>query len=373
MSIGLFDADFFRYHQTIFNLEIMKMATYYKKKKEITIMAPSFAPERYSQFFYRKDFNDGNFPKLLNQYKNLTYGGFAFSNNVYIPMDEEIEQCAPDTSVYDRYEDIFIDGYASTKNFFTSLKKGIHFRLSLDGKTVWNDFERQIPRHANARVFFLHDYNLNSIPSAAEYVQLIIDKYRTSENIKVSLSVKFPIICSDFESFIKWLDFIFSSVNFKIQYNGMLKDEELVEAASKLNPSQSTNIIYNPLPAASSKNDFTEEALLKIFKQVLFLYKNQKHFLLICNDSFLVPEEIKKMFTLFTAYGRSFSPLKEPTALFYFAKKLKKRKLYQHEIIDLPEAIEVFSYTQKNYPELFKLFYENSSTELRGGELQLVR
>ena len=105
----------------------------------------------------------------------------------------------------------------------------------------------------------------------------------------------------------------------------------------------------------------------------LGLYKNQKNVLLICNDSFLVPEEIKKMFTLFTAYGRSFSPLKEPTALFYFAKKLKKRKLYQHEIIDLPEAIEVFSYTQKNYPELFKLFYENSSTELRGGELQLVR
>ena len=373
MSIGLFDADFFRYHQTIFNLEIMKMATYYKKKKEITIMAPSFAPERYSYFFYRKDFNDGFFPKELNQYKNLTYGGLAFSNNVYIPMNEEIEQCAPDTSIYDRYKDIFIEDSVSNKVFFTSLQRGIHFRLSLDGKTVWNNFERQIPRQAKGRVFFLHDYNLNSIPSAAEYIQSIINKYRISENVKNSLSVKFPIICSDFQSFIKWLNFIFSSVNFKVQYNGMLKDEELVEAAAMLNSGQSTNIIYNPLPAASSKNDFTEEALLKIFKQVLFLYKNQKHFLLTCNDSFLIPDEIKKMFILFTAYGRSFSPQKEPTALFYFAKKLKKRKLYPHEMIDLSEAIEVFSYVQKNYPELFKLFYESSSTEFRGGELQLVR
>ena len=128
MSIGLFDADFFRYHQTIFNLEIMKMATYYKKKKEITIMAPSFAPERYSHFFY------------LTQYKNLTYGGLAFSNNIYIPMNEEIEQCGPDTSVYDRYKDLFIGDYASSKGFFSSLRKGIHLRLSLDSKTVWKNF-----------------------------------------------------------------------------------------------------------------------------------------------------------------------------------------------------------------------------------------
>ena len=91
MSIGLYDADFFTYHQTIFNLEIMKLSTYYKKKREITIMAPSFSPERYTHFFYRKDFNDGVFPKELTQYDNISYGGFAFSNNKYIPLPEEIE------------------------------------------------------------------------------------------------------------------------------------------------------------------------------------------------------------------------------------------------------------------------------------------
>lgn len=371
MSIGLFDADFFRYHQTIFNLEIMKMATYYKKKKEITIMAPSFAPERYSHFFYRKDFNDGDFPKQLNQYKNLTYGGLAFSNNTYIPMDEEIEQCSPDTSIYDRYKDIFIGDFVSSKGFFTSLRKGIHLRLSLDSKTIWKNFEKQIPIGAKGRVFFLHDYNLNSIGSAADYIQLIIKKYQISPNQKTSLCVKFPIVCSDFSSFDKWLDFVFSSVNFKIQYNGMLTDEELVSATTKLNTLQTRNIIYNPLPAASSKNDFTEEALLKIFTQVLFLYKNQKHFLLICNDSFLIPQEIKKMFNLFTAYGRSY--IEKPTSLFYFAKQLRNKKRYHTEIIDLPEAIEIFSYVQKNYPELLKLFYENSGSKLEGGKLQLER
>ena len=371
MSIGLFDADFFRYHQTIFNLEIMKMATYYKKKKEITVMSPSFSPERYSQFFYRKDFNDGDFPRNLNQYKNLSYGGLAFSNNIYTPMEEDIERCIPDTSLYNRYEDLFIEGSTSNKTFFCSLQNGVHLRLSLDGKTVWKDFERQIHPATKGRIFFLHDYNLNAIPSAAEYVQQIIKKYQLTDKGRTSLCVKFPIICSDPVSFKEWANFSFSSVNFKLEYNGFLEDEDLVTAAALINESQSKNITYNPVPAASSKNDFTEEQLLKIFTQVLFLYKNQKHFLLTCNDSFLIPQEIKKMFILFTAYGRSYS--KEPTSLFYFVKELRKKPKYKTEIIIQSEAIEVFSYVQKNYPELLKLFYENSGARLEGGKLQLER
>ena len=104
----------------------------------------------------------------------------------------------------------------------------------------------------------------------------------------------------------------------------------------------------------------------------MFLYRKQKQFLLIYNDSFQVPDEIKKMFNLFTAYGKTYNGIK-PTSLFYFAKQLRKKRQYHNELIIQPEAIEVFSYTQKKYPELFKMFYENSGAEFRGGELQLVR
>lgn len=371
MSVGLYDADFFKYHQTIFNLELMKLSTYYKRKKEITIMAPSFAPERYTKFFYRKDFNDGDFRPDLNQHDNLIYGGRAFSNNRYVPLSEEIEQCAPDISIYERYKNIFIDDSSSHKAYYTTLTRGIHLRLSLDGKTIWKDFEKQIPKGTKGRVFFLHDYNLNDIEYSAENILLMMKKYRFSENQKTSMCNKFPIICSDYQSFARWLWFTFSSVNFLLQYNGMFSDEELSIVLSQINQSQAKNIIYNPLPASSSKNDFSESALIKIFKQVLFLYRNQKQFLLIYNDSFLVPNEIKKMFNLFTAYGRS--TLTKPTSLFYFAKQLREKNQYHREIITQPEAIEVFSYVQKNYPELFKMFYENSGAELKGGELQLVR
>lgn len=371
MSVGLYDADFFTYHQTIFNLEIMKLATYFKRKREITILAPSFAPERYSQFYYRKDFNDGQFRRDLNKYPHLVYGGYAFSNNKYVPLSEEIERCAPDVSIYERYKDLFIEDSSQNKAFYTTISRGIHFRLSLDEKTVWKDFERQIPRQSRGRVFFLHDHNLNNIAFAAENIQEIIQKYCLSEKTKVSLCTKFPVICSDFNSFVKWLEFTFGSTNFKLQYNGLLTDAEINETVQKINPSQAKSIIYNPLPASYASNDFSESDLLKIFTQVLFLYKNQKQFLLTYNDSFQVPDEIKKMFNLFTAYGRSGAT--PPTSLFYFVKQLREKARYHMEIITMPEAIEVFYYTQQNYPELFKLFYENSGAIFKGGELQLVR
>jgi len=98
----------------------------------------------------------------------------AFSNNHYIPLKEEIEQCAPDTSIYERYKDIFIEGANKNKPFYTSILRGIHFRLSLDGKTIWKDFEKQIPRQSKGRIFFLHDYNLNNIEGAQEIIQNII-------------------------------------------------------------------------------------------------------------------------------------------------------------------------------------------------------
>lgn len=83
MSIGIMDADISAYTLVPFNLEVMKLAAYYRKNKEIVILAPSFTPGRHQKFFYRKDYNDGNFPVGLLNTKNVEYGGLAFSNNVY--------------------------------------------------------------------------------------------------------------------------------------------------------------------------------------------------------------------------------------------------------------------------------------------------
>ena len=53
MSIGLWDDDAARYFPTAFNLELMKIAAYYKKKREIVQLSPHIRPEMYTKFFFR--------------------------------------------------------------------------------------------------------------------------------------------------------------------------------------------------------------------------------------------------------------------------------------------------------------------------------
>ena len=44
MSVGCYDADMQKYIHVPFNLELMKLSTYYKKKGEIVSLAPVFKP-----------------------------------------------------------------------------------------------------------------------------------------------------------------------------------------------------------------------------------------------------------------------------------------------------------------------------------------
>ena len=170
MSIGLYDVDFFKYHQVMLNLEIMKMATYFKNRREITVLSPTFSPERYAKFYLRKDYYDGTFPAGLNKYQNLEYGGFAFTGNLYVPMNEEIEVCAPDLHVYDKYKDLLFENVKNHKTVYTSLTNNIHLRISLDEKTIWEPFEKQIPRGSKANIIYFHDRDLGSIENSYETV-----------------------------------------------------------------------------------------------------------------------------------------------------------------------------------------------------------
>lgn len=102
MSIGLYDSDFSDFGIAPFNLEIMKLATYYKNKKEIVGLAPALSPEMYSNMFYRKDYNNGHFDIEALNNPNIKYGGLAFTNNIYVPMEKSIELSIPDTNIYSK-------------------------------------------------------------------------------------------------------------------------------------------------------------------------------------------------------------------------------------------------------------------------------
>ena len=52
MIIGCYDADMSKYIHTPFNLELMKIAGYYKRKREIVLLSPSIELEKASKVFY---------------------------------------------------------------------------------------------------------------------------------------------------------------------------------------------------------------------------------------------------------------------------------------------------------------------------------
>ena len=103
MSIGLYDIDFMTYTYIPFNLDLMKISTYYKQKKEIVVLAPQLEPERYQQMFVVKDYDDENFDRHILQ-PNVHYRGHAFSHENYIPLKEEVEIVRPDKYLYYKFD-----------------------------------------------------------------------------------------------------------------------------------------------------------------------------------------------------------------------------------------------------------------------------
>lgn len=373
MSVGLYDVDFFKYHQVMFNLEIMKLATYFKGKREITQLSPTYSPERYTSFYLRKDFYDGTFPVGLNRHDNLHYGGLAFSNNVYVPLLEEIELSQPDTFIYDRYKHLFLEGAKTHKDAYTSLSNNIHLRLSLDGKTVWNKFEKQIPNR-QARLIFLHDADLGKIEGADEVVKYLLTKYSKEKEGTAVLGLKFPLTVNNLKDFHFWNQFTFNENFFSIKIPRVLNDEEFSELVEACSKSKIQKINYTIADASSSKNDFIFNTLPKIFKQVIFCCRQHKKILLNIEDDFLIEEEWREVVTLLNLYMSAAQSYTESIpALYVFCKNLRSREgQYKNGVMCKEDARRIFLYIMERQPELFKLFYECNQVNLINGGFENV-
>ena len=155
----------------------MTLSAYFKKKRDIVTMVPSFCPEKYTTFYYRKDYNDNDFPKNLTKIPNLVYGGLAFSNNNYIPLDNNIEKMIPDISIYQPTKIRFCSS-SEKEEYYNIMSNAIHCRLSLDGKTIWNDFSSQLPVIKTKSTLFIHDFNLGHIDGDYETIKEFYDNKR---------------------------------------------------------------------------------------------------------------------------------------------------------------------------------------------------
>ena len=377
-TIGIYDFDYLTYGGTIPNLECAKLAGYYKKNKQITVMAPNLEPDRYTQFFIRKEYDDGLYvPQLF--LPNVTYGGRAFNPTKYAPMAEEIEFSKPDFTIYDKYVDLYGTG-KENKRLIGRLLKSANARLSLDEEHI---DERTINYIANnypqsGGGIILHDYNLGKVEGAREVLLELshLRKTKEGEDKPLPIGNKYPIDIYDSQELLKWSEIYPMRGVFYFRYHGFIDNEVLYEIVNK-NPTFCRQIYYMFDKACTSEQDFIQNVAPNLYKQILFCKETNTRILLKHEDDFFKTRELERFVVLLNCYANAKwqDNFMATTQTLYKYCSQKLQRLYRdilarNNVINQYEMREIFQYIRVENYELFKMFYEWDKVYLDGGEFK---
>ena len=368
MSVGMHDMDMATYTLVPFNLELMKLSAYYKKKREVVILSPSFTPERHQKFILRKDFDDGNFPIGLEKVPNLEYGGYAFSNGIYRPLPPEIEMLHPDTSLYDNMEKTIIAAKGrDQRKIFQNMMEAEHCRLSLDGKTIWEDYPKQFKFLKTARNLMFHDFDLGAIDGGFEEVQRLLARART-DGWATRVGMKFPVSCTKGQDLLNWMSIKPNSTFYSLQFNGVIEPEAFKDFVGIVREKS----IYKQLDyyiTASSMNqkEFLDKYIQQVFRQVVKARSYRVFFSLKYEESFFIDKRWERVLDLFNFYHNSMRHLRQSTyfkkiykdTLFDFAKATYDDvPFYYRQAMTKQEIRELFTFVREENPALFEDFYK---------------
>ena len=368
MSIGLYDMDMATYTLVPFNLELMKLSAYYKKKREVVILSPQLTPERHQKFFLRKDFDDGNFPLGLEKVPNLEYGGYAFTNGIYAPMPLEIEKMRPDTSLYDNMEKTIISAKGrDQRKIFRNMMESEHCRLSLDGKTIWQDYPSQFKFLKTARNLMFHDFDLGTIDGGFEEVQRLLARART-DGWATRVGMKFPVTCTKGQDLLNWTSIRPNSTFYSLRYDGVIDPDAFKEFVGRVHEkSIYKQMDYYITASSANQKEFLDKYIQQVFRQVVKARSYRVFFSLKYEENFFIDSRWERVLDLFNFYHNSMSHL--PQSLYY--AKISKDTLFDFAKAtydDLPfyyrramtkqEIRELFAFVREENPVLFEDFYE---------------
>ena len=376
MSIGIMDADMAKYTLVPFNLEAMKLSAYYKLKREIVILSPQFTPDRHQKFFYRKDYDDGDYPMGLLRTPNVEYGGLAFSNNIYTSLPMEIEKMRPDTSLYEKMEQVILGTTSQhRKKIFQNMMTAEHCRLSLDGKTIWPDYNKQFRFLKDARNIMFHDYDLGAVEGAFEEVQKILARART-DGWATRVGMKFPVQISNGQDLLNWSSLRSNSVFYSLKYHGVIEDEYFEKWVRMCHEhAVYSQMEYHITPEWYEANQFIQEKLPQILRQVIFSRSYRVFFSLKYDEGFFPDPMWERVIDLFNYYHNSYSG--EPISAYYkmitddtlfnfAANSQKVPKKYYGEVLNKDQIREIFAFVREHHYPLFKDFYECNARSLGG-------
>ena len=368
MSIGMYDMDMATYTLVPFNIDLMKLSSYYKKKREVVVLSPQFTPERHQKFFLRKDFDDGNFPMGLESVPNLNYGGYAFSNGIYLPMEPKIEVMHPDASLYDNMEKtIMASKGRDPRKIFQNMMEAEHCRLSLDGKTIWEDYPKQFKFLKTARNLMFHDFDLGAIEGSFDEVQDLLKRART-DGWATRVGMKFPVTVTTGPDLLKWISIRPNSTFYSLRFDGVIDDDSFEEFVGRIRE----KAVYKQLDyyiTASSANqqEFITKYIRRILRQVIKARSYRVFFSLKYEENFFIDKNWEKVLDLFNFYHNSMKDLPQSVyfqrigkdTLFDFARATYDTlPTYYKRAMTKQQIRDVFAFVREEMPALFEDFYE---------------
>jgi len=381
-TIGLYDADMAKYNHVLFNLDLMKLSTYYKNKRQLVKLITELDLERYSKIIYRKDYYDGTFDSCLTD-SSIEFGGRAFSADKYVPLPDEIERLRGDRYIYESVRNRFSTNRKMT-NIFDQMMRAQHLRLSLDGKTIWNNYTSQLVEGLHNKTLILHDYDLGQIPEAAEVILDLQNSF--NKKFKKFVGMKFPVNTYDTETLVKWAQFYPMGQFYFLRYNGLMKDEDLVYFYQRtLGTSMINQTEYLVTYGCKTEEEFIER-LPKIFRQLVYLRSKRKRILLRYDKNLFIDKMWIQVLRLITHYyhfaldadEEFFRRLEPFDSMYSFVKYFYIDIDYkvhwssaENERMSQKEGIEVFKFLQEKCYPLFCDFYECHMVKLKGGNFEL--
>lgn len=370
MSYGLYDADLPYYPIPFYNLELMKLSSYYKRKREIVGLSPSFSPNRYTNFIVRQDFYNPD--TVIRDSVNISYGGRAFDGKKYKPLPLEIESMRPDILLYSKLTPNQVKGYdISALNI---MRRAEHIRLSLDGKNIWDDFEKQFRKDSNCFGVIFHDYDLNQIDGAYDLIKNEIPNWISHKNGR-RVGMKFPIQVYNKEDLYKWISLSPLNMYFSLNYNGLIDNSYIPEIAKLHEGSTAVRQISMDVSAVYTPKELINGGIQRILRTIINLRSYRLVFRLIYNENLLISDDWKKVMELINFYNKHLiikvfekdyiNRIERFETLYSYCIGALKNGQIKNPIITKESLQSIFQFVRENNYELFKDFYE-----YRGGEVK---
>lgn len=355
--IGLLDWDLTRWrHPTVFSLELMKLAHYYKvyEKDIVKMMYGYDKPEAYSKIIISKDYEDYLYPKLIMENPDVEYRGLALSTH-YVPMDDLIENRPADTSIYSGMKKYY-KRTGQNQAVFKRMIEGCHLRISLDGETINKDWSKQLLVSENrVRNVILHDKDAAHIKDSLDLLQDVCLHYGRRN---VRLGTKFPLIVRTDEELLTW-GRIYKAPELNNMYLEDIMSNETMYALTDYKQ-QLTYLINNRYWTIEKFIN----GLPKIFLQGIFLSQYSIPILLKIDKDFLVDEEWHRFVDFLNSYFRI--RIIYRNSLVFGAHAYCK---HCYNALQREEKIKMFQFIRDNQPILFDFLYDVEEAHYNNGEL----